>query len=52
MISKDNYKDVAQKAIQNYKKKAMIIDAAFWAAVINHYERELAELEDRIRTLL
>jgi hypothetical protein len=37
-LSKSNFREFAKRAIAQYEKKDLIVDALLWSAIIGHYE--------------
>jgi hypothetical protein len=51
VLSDENYRRFAQKAIEKYSEKGMLIDSMMWAQVIGRYEaallaRQAAQVND------
>jgi len=40
-LSRDNYRQFAQRAIEAYERKGMLVDALLWSGIIGHYEASL-----------
>lgn len=41
VLSEENFREYAQKAIKTYEEKNMVIDAIVWSGIIAHYNRAL-----------
>lgn len=44
VLSDENYRRFAQKAIEKYSQKEMLIDAMMWSQIIGRYEKALQTL--------
>lgn len=51
VIGENNFREVADRAIEQYQKKGMIIDALLWAKLIGHYNAALDAAKARITEL-